>query len=102
MVGDQATRSARLRVLLIIVLALGVFAVFLWMRGRRPGLRNDTIDFSKDRQADSNLQSPQPTASSSPVPVLSPVPTVAPTTPSSEQTPYAPNVAETPTPENNQ
>lgn len=101
--GDQATRSARLRVLLITVVALAAFGAFLWLRGKRGGFGNDTIYFSKIDQANrADLQSPQPARGPSTSPALSPVPPVGSAIPTAAQTPGPLNAEETPPLENNQ
>lgn len=76
--GNNATRSARVRVLLIIVVAFAAFAGFLWLRGRRPGFRNHARGFSEVKRADSSdLQNPSSSSTPSFSPALSPVPAVA-------------------------
>lgn len=102
--GDQTTRSARLRVLLITVVALAAFGAFLWVRGKRGGFANDTIDFRKIDQANSSdLQTPQPASDPSRSPALAPVPPVGSATSTPAQTPGPLNAEGTPPPlENNQ
>ena len=102
--GDQTTRSARLRVLLITAVALAAFGAFLWVRGKRGGFSNDTINFSKIDQANSSaLQTPQPASGPSMSPTLSPVSPVGSATATPAQTPAPLNAEGTPPPlENNQ
>jgi murein DD-endopeptidase MepM/ murein hydrolase activator NlpD len=102
--GDQTTRSARLRVLLITVVALAAFAAFLWVRGKRGGFANDTISFSKIDQANSSdLLTPQPASGPSISPAPSPAPPVGSATSTPAQTPGPLNAQSTPPPlENNQ
>jgi murein DD-endopeptidase MepM/ murein hydrolase activator NlpD len=103
-VGDQTTRSARLRVLLITVVALAAFGAFLWVRGKRGGFANDTIGFRKiDRANSSDLQTPQLASGPSVSPALSPVPPVGSAISTTAQTPGPLNAEGTPPPlENNQ
>jgi murein DD-endopeptidase MepM/ murein hydrolase activator NlpD len=101
-VADQTTRSARLRVLLITVVALAAFGAFLWVRGKRGGFGNDTIYFGKIDQAKrSDLQSPQTASRPATSPALSPVQPVGPAIPTPAQTPVPLNAEETPPLENN-
>ena len=70
---NQATRSARLRVLVIIIIVFAALAGFLWLRGRRAGFGNDFIDFREANRVSSPvLETPSPASTSPP---LSPVPT---------------------------
>lgn len=78
---DQATRSARLRVLLIIVVVFAALAAFLWLRTRRPGFRNDYIEYrDAHKTSGSVLESASP-ASTSPTafPIESVLPSPTPT-----------------------
>ena len=102
--GNQTTRSARLRVLLITVVALAAFGAFLWVRGKRGGFANDTIDFRKiDQTNSSGLQTPQPASDPSMSPTLTPVPPAGSATSTPVQTPGPLNAEGTPPPlENNQ
>jgi murein DD-endopeptidase MepM/ murein hydrolase activator NlpD len=70
---------------------LAAFGAFLWVRGKRGGFANDTINFSKIDQASSSSASP----------ALSPAPPVVSATSTLAQPPE-PLIAETPPPENNQ
>jgi murein DD-endopeptidase MepM/ murein hydrolase activator NlpD len=69
---NQATRSARLRVLVIIIVIFAALAAFLWLRGRRTGFGNDFIDFREANRVSSPvLETPSPGSTSPPVsPVL--------------------------------
>jgi peptidoglycan LD-endopeptidase LytH len=81
-VGDQATRSARWRVLLIIAVVFAALAAFLWFRTRRPGFKNDYIDFrNANKTSGSVVETPSaaltsptvfPTESVLPSPTTSP------------------------------
>lgn len=97
---DQATRSARLRVLLIIVVVFAALAAFLWLRTRSPGLKNDYIDFrDANKTSGAVLENPSP---GSTLPMASPVPT-GPITSSPAPTPStAGSDAATPSTENSQ
>jgi murein DD-endopeptidase MepM/ murein hydrolase activator NlpD len=77
-VADQATRSARWRVLLIIVVVFAALAAFLWFRTRRPGFKNDYIDFRKANQTSGSVvESPSPASTS---PTVFPTESVLPST----------------------
>jgi murein DD-endopeptidase MepM/ murein hydrolase activator NlpD len=90
-------------VLLITAVALVAFGAFLWVRGKRGGFANDTIDFRKIDQANSSdLQTPQPASDPSMSPAPSPVPPVGSATSSPAQTPGPLNAEGPPPPlENN-
>jgi murein DD-endopeptidase MepM/ murein hydrolase activator NlpD len=80
--SDHATRRARLRVLLIVVVVFAVITASLWWRYRKLGFGNNAIDFSEVSKTNgSNYASP---ASSS----VSPVPSIAVITNSSTPTPF--------------
>jgi len=83
---------------------LAAFGAFLWVRGKRGGFANDTIDFRKIEQANSSdLQTPQPASGPSMSPALSPVPPVGSATSTPAQTPGPVNAEGTPpSVENNQ
>jgi murein DD-endopeptidase MepM/ murein hydrolase activator NlpD len=78
---DQASTSARLRVLLLIVLVFAALAAFLWWRVKRPGFQNDTIDFSRINKTAGSENSPSTS------PALSPVPSIEVTSNSTTPTP---------------
>lgn len=96
--GNQATRSARLRVLLIIVVTFSALAGFLWLRSRQSGFLKDTIYFDHDGATGSVSQTPSP-LSTSPSSSPDPSPQAASTWPS----PISPDDMKTsagPSPEN--
>ena len=70
--ANQAARSARLRVLLIIVVVFTALAAFLWLRGRSTGFGNDYIDFRDHAKATGSVSGNTSPLSVSPT--LSPVP----------------------------
>lgn len=86
--ADEATRSARLRVLLVILVALSAFAAFLWLRGRGPRSNKDTIDFTQSSRLENPSATPAissspasslvPSAETSATPVTSPAPIESP------------------------
>jgi murein DD-endopeptidase MepM/ murein hydrolase activator NlpD len=94
-VKNKATRSARLRVLVIIIVVFSGLAAFLWLRGRQTGFGNDFIDFREANRVTSPvLETPSPGSTSLP---LSPVPTETVT-----PTPQPNNNAATPASESSQ
>ncbi|MDQ2920382.1 MAG: peptidoglycan DD-metalloendopeptidase family protein [Acidobacteriota bacterium] len=98
--GNQATGSARLRVLVIIVVVFTALAGFLWLRSRRVGFGNDYIDFrDAERASGPVLENPSPALTS---PTVSPVPT-EPATPSpGVPLPSGSDVPSSPSPDNAQ
>jgi len=94
-VVNQATGSARLRVLLIVVVAFAALAAFLAWRVSRPGSSKETVASSEIKEADSsNSQGEAPSTS----PALSPGPSIevtanspTPTSSGSVNTPPSPS-----------
>jgi murein DD-endopeptidase MepM/ murein hydrolase activator NlpD len=75
---NQAARSARLRVLVIIIVVFVALAAFLWLRSRRTGFGNDFIGFREaNRVSTPVLETPSPGSTSPSAPV--PTETVNPT-----------------------
>jgi murein DD-endopeptidase MepM/ murein hydrolase activator NlpD len=65
-VRNQATKSARLQVIAIVIVVFAGLGVILWQLPRGPGLTNDYIDFSKpDMNSGPNLETPSPGSTSS-------------------------------------
>lgn len=100
---DRSARSARLRVLLIFVVAISGIAVLVWARGRRSGF-GKLDNFNQNQQvtgSESNTPSPDSTSSISPTlaPGLDTSPALSTLSP---QAPSAPAVEQTPSPENDQ
>lgn len=94
---NHATGSARLRALLIVVVAFAALAAFFCWRVRRPGFRKDTIASSEIKKADS---SNSPSSASSNSPALSPAPSVEVTANSPTPTPSGSlNMLPSPSPE---
>lgn len=64
---NQATRSARLQVIAIVIVVFAGLAVILRQLPRGPGLTNDYLDLSKpDINSGPDLEKPSPVATSSP------------------------------------
>lgn len=103
---DQTAKSARLRVLLIVVIVVAGIAGVLWARGRRSGFGNLVDFFNQNQQVtrpESNIPSSGSTSSISPMLAPSPSDTApALSTPSPAQAPGAPAVEQTPPLENDQ
>jgi murein DD-endopeptidase MepM/ murein hydrolase activator NlpD len=98
-VRNPAARSARLRVLVLIIVVFAALAAFLWLRTRRTGFGNDYIDFHEATRVSSpGLETPSP---GSPSPALSPVPTET-LSPTPIPSIAGENRAATPAPENTQ
>jgi murein DD-endopeptidase MepM/ murein hydrolase activator NlpD len=96
-VRNQASRSARLRVLLINIYVFSALTAYLWLRGRRTGFGNDFIDFREaDRVSSPALETPSPVST---LPPLSPVPTET-LSPTPIPSIAGENRAATPAPEN--
>jgi murein DD-endopeptidase MepM/ murein hydrolase activator NlpD len=96
-VEDQASTSARLRVLLIIVVLFAALGAFLWWRAKKPPFQNDTIDLIQvNKTAGSEVQNSPSTS-----PTLSPVPSVEVTTNSTIPTSSG-SLNTSPSPENTQ
>jgi murein DD-endopeptidase MepM/ murein hydrolase activator NlpD len=85
-VALQGTGRARLRVLLIVVVAIAGLAVLLWARGRRSSFVPATVNTNRDEQVTGPV-------SETPPPPATPAASAA---TSLAQTPGAPNGAETP------
>lgn len=68
--GDRATRLARLRVLILIVVVFVALAAFVWWRSRNPGFKNDVIDFSQVNNANSSDSQSPLSSSTSPAPSI--------------------------------
>ncbi len=102
---DQTARSARLRVLLIVVVVVAGIAVVVWARGRRPGFGKLVNNLNQNQQVTGTESSTPSSGSTSSI-----SPTLAPgssdTSPALStpppQTPTAPAVDQTPSPENDQ
>ncbi len=99
--GNQATRSARLRVLLIIVVVFTALAAFLWLRARKTGFGIYQIEFRDAEKATGSVsENPSPLFFT---PTPSPVPsTQESTTSTSTVFSGGGNTEATPSPENTQ
>ena len=102
----QGTDLARLRVLLIVVVAIAGLAVLLWTRGRRSSFAPATANTNRDEHVTGSVSETPPRASIFSIsPTLETGPPVTPAasaTTSPAQTPGTPNGAEMPSLGNNQ
>ena len=94
----QATARARLRVLLIVAIAIAGLAIIFWALGRRSGSLPLTVNADRDEPTSPFATStPSSTPSQSPTPESSATATpITTTTASPAQTPGSPNAADTP------
>lgn len=96
----QATGLARLRVLLIVAVAIAGLAVLLWARGRHSSFAPATVNVNRDEQVTGSVSETPALASTASIsPMLETGTPATPTTPSTAsaaQTPGALNAEETP------
>jgi murein DD-endopeptidase MepM/ murein hydrolase activator NlpD len=100
-VALQVTGLARLRVLLIVAVAIAGLAVLLWASGRRSSFAPATANLNRDEQVSGSVsETPAPASTSSISSMLETGPPATPVTSSTAspaQTPGALNAEETPT-----